>query len=93
MAPHVEKLIAEVCGLPRAEREAVLRAISASLAQSDRPAITDEEIADEAYQRQLLAAGLISEIRLRCRDPKAFEFAPVEISGEPLSQTIIEDRR
>ncbi|HVA48661.1 MAG TPA: hypothetical protein VNH11_20005 [Pirellulales bacterium] len=87
-------MIAEICALPRDDREAVQRAVSASLAQSDRPAITDEEIADEAYQRQLLAAGLISKIRLRRRDQQAFDqFTPVEIIGKPLSETIIEERR
>ena len=49
---------------------------------------------DTAYQAQLLAAGLISEIRPRRRDQQAFErFAPLSVTGEPFSQTIIEERR
>lgn len=93
MAPEVKRLIGEIRALPREDREALLAALSgASLSEPEEP-LSEEEAADEAYQKQLLAAGLIREVRLRRRDQRAFEFTPIEISGEPLSQTIIEERR
>lgn len=94
MPPEVERLIEEIRALPREDREALLAAVTDdSSPELNRP-LTEDEAADEAYQKQLLAAGLIREIRLRRRDQRAFEqFTPVEIGGAPLSQTIIEERR
>ena len=93
MAPEIDRLIAEMRALPFEDREAIIKSVSESpLAQTDSSART-EQAADEAYQKGLLAAGLISEVRLRRRDQQAFEFAPVDIQGEPLSQTIVEERR
>jgi len=51
-------------------------------------------LTDEEYQTRLVKAGLLAAVRPRRRDQWKFEqFSPVEISGEPLSQTIIEERR
>ena len=52
-----------------------------------------QQAADEAYQRELLATGLIGEIRLRRRDEHVFELVPVDIQGVPLSETIVQERR
>lgn len=71
----------------------MLAAVSEDLSFHHNRPLTEDEAADLAYQKHLLAAGLISEIRLRSRDPRAFEFTPVETIGEPLSQTIIDERR
>jgi hypothetical protein len=56
--------------------------------------LTPEEIADQELQRRLLAAGVMSEIKppprfLPAREP----FTPVPITGEPISETIIRERR
>jgi hypothetical protein len=43
--------------------------------------------------RQLLEAGLISQIPTQL-DPATYrEFSPIVIQGEPLSETIIRERR
>ncbi len=41
--------------------------------------------------RQLLEAGLLSEIRKPAK--KSAPFAPVTVIGQPVSETIIEERR
>jgi hypothetical protein len=46
---------------------------------------------ETAYWRKLLDLGLIKSIRPRSQE--AQEFTPVSASGEPVSQTIIEERR
>jgi hypothetical protein len=49
---------------------------------------TDRE---EIYWRQLLDLGLVKNIRPQPTDAQAF--TPVHVTGAPLSQTIIEERR
>lgn len=60
----------------------------------DAAPISEGSAADEAYQKLLVDAGLIREVR-RCHgDQQSFErFQPVPITGEPLSRTVIADRR
>jgi Arc/MetJ-type ribon-helix-helix transcriptional regulator len=61
---------------------------------SGQPDLTAEEIADRELQRRLLAAGVISEMKPPPRFLPAHErFTPVPITGEPISETIIRDRR
>lgn len=94
MSPEVQRLIAEIRALCPEDRQEVLAVLSeAPPFHLDRP-LTEEEAADLAYQKHLLAAGLIREIRLRRRDQQVFEqYTPAKIIGPPLSQTIIEERR
>jgi Arc/MetJ-type ribon-helix-helix transcriptional regulator len=56
--------------------------------------LTPEEQAEQALQRRLLAAGMISEIKPPPRlMPVRERFTPVTITGEPLSETVIRERR
>jgi len=58
------------------------------------PPLTEEELADQEAQRRLLAAGIISEIKPSRRVSTGTErFTPIPIQGEPLSETIIRERR
>ena len=51
-------------------------------------------VSDQELQRRLLAAGIISEIKPPPRLLPARErFTPVPITGEPISETIIRERR
>jgi hypothetical protein len=66
----------------------------ASPATQGGPPLTEAELADQEAQRRLLAAGVISEIKPSRRVPTETErFAPIPIQGEPLSETIIRERR
>jgi|ERR1017187_8383168 hypothetical protein len=66
----------------------------ASPAIRSEPPLTDEELADEESQRRLLEAGVISEIKPSRRISTGTEqFTPIVIQGEPLSETIIRERR
>ena len=56
--------------------------------------LTPEEVAEQALQRRLLDAGLISEIKPPPRlMPVRERFTPITITGEPLSETVIRERR
>jgi hypothetical protein len=66
----------------------------ASSAIQSEPPLTAEEVADQEAQRRLLAAGVISEIKQSRRISTETErFTPIPIQGEPLSETIIRERR
>jgi hypothetical protein len=66
----------------------------ASSAVDGEPPLTAEELADQEAQRRLLAAGVISEIKPSRRVATGTErFAPIAVQGEPLSETIIRERR
>jgi Arc/MetJ-type ribon-helix-helix transcriptional regulator len=59
-----------------------------------QPELTPEEAADQELQRRLLVAGVISEIKPPPRLlPVRERFTPVPITGEPISETIIRERR
>lgn len=74
------------------------RALEDRMTAADhRPApaeLTAEERADQEFQRRLFDAGVISEIKPPKRASTGTErFTPVVIQGEPLSETIIRERR
>ena len=62
-----------------------------------RPAdasLTPEQQEDQDVQRRLFAAGLVSEIKPPVRVATGTERStPICIKGEPLSETVIRDRR
>ncbi len=54
--------------------------------------LTAEEI-DKKLQEELLAEGLVSEIKPSYLSLAKQNFKPIEIIGKPISETIIEERR
>ena len=48
---------------------------------------------EDQIEQILLAQGLISEIPKRVRDREEETYSPVEVTGKPLSETILEERR
>lgn len=70
-----------------------LDAKMAAAASSDRQ-LSEAQQADQDVQRRLFEAGLLSEIKPPYRVATATErFSPVSIQGEPLSETVIRERR
>jgi hypothetical protein len=66
-------------------------AVSTAVGQLD---LTPEELAEQELQRRLVAAGVLSEVKPPPRFlPERERFSPVAIKGEPLSETIIRERR
>lgn len=53
-----------------------------------RPSLTEEE-----FKRQLLASGLMTSLPTPSAPATKRAFRPVRIEGEPLSETIIRERR
>ena len=70
------------------------QAVPSTAHATGQPELTPEEVADQELQRRLLAAGVISEIKLPPRLlPSRERFTPVPITGEPISDTIIRECR
>jgi hypothetical protein len=56
--------------------------------------LTAEELEEQAMQRRLVAAGVLSEVKPPPRLlPARKRAAAVPIEGEPLSETVIRERR
>jgi hypothetical protein len=86
-----QELLAEIQKLPPEEQRRLLEALSRSISQQPepRPAISEDEV-----DRILFEKGIIGNIP----DPTAYtdeddDFEPIEVTGKPLSETIIEERR
>ena len=61
---------------------------------SDERTLTEDERADQEAQHRLFAAGLLSEIKPPIRDLAPYQHRQaIPIKGEPLSETVIRDRR
>jgi Arc/MetJ-type ribon-helix-helix transcriptional regulator len=72
--------------------DAIAEAWRAYLQQRTRPSRAEGSPLDELH-RQMLADGLLSQLPNTADDIDDDHEAPVEIEGEPLSETIIRERR
>jgi hypothetical protein len=62
--------------------------------ESEELATEETEVPEDEFERQLLAKGVISHIPTRDETDEEFDkFEPIEVAGEPLSETIIRERR
>ena len=56
--------------------------------------VEDSAAVDQEVQRRLFAEGLLSEIKPSSRQTGGWPpFTPIPVRGEPVSETIIRDRR
>jgi hypothetical protein len=90
MATDLETVRQQIRALSPAERRLVRNEIDEQGGILNNSGATP----DEAYQQHLVNSGLLKEVKHRTRDQCAFDrFQPVAISGPPLSETIIKERR
>lgn len=83
----LEALIEEVKALTPEQQRQLRLTLDSQLSPS--PAATEAD-----FKRALLQAGLLSEVKPRSIDVEAHRnFQPIAVKGEPVSQTIIEERR
>ena len=62
--------------------------------ESEALAQADTEAREDEFERQLLTKGVISHIPTRDETDEEFDrFEPIDVAGEPLSETIIRERR
>lgn len=86
LAPENE---ARLCERAAREGQDMDTLVNALLSDSLRE---DEAAKEEAFHQALLASGLVSHINPP-RDPSKAERPVFEVQGEPLSETIMRERR
>ncbi len=59
---------------------------------SKAESFVEDELREQEIEQMLFDKGIISKIPPRFYDDEELNFMPVEIAGQPLSETIIEDR-
>lgn len=89
MSATLDKVIEEVKTLTPDELQQVRTAVDSLLAETPQPQMTEDE-----FERYLAAKGVISLPQVSEGDDADDEdWEPVEVTGKPLSETIIEERR
>jgi hypothetical protein len=82
----VEKLYQEAMTLPPDDLQRLIEMLSQ--AEPAKPEMTEEE-----FQMRLMSEGIISDLPKPLAEREEEEFRPIQVQGQPLSETIIEERR
>jgi hypothetical protein len=89
------ELLSEIQKLPLSDVQTVADEVSDYLRQHREISDTDDvELKEDEFERYLLATGLASHIATRGETDEEFDsFELINVEGEPLSETIIRERR
>ena len=82
------EILTEIKHLPLGEKEKLFKTLEIELKPKEQ--ISEEERLEREVDKLLLEKGLIRSIPTGWNDDDDFE--PIEFTGKPLSETIIEDR-
>ncbi len=89
MSTTLDKIIEEVRQLTPDEQRQLREKLNAIVPSSP----TEDELED-AFEREMIAEGFLGEVKpLPGDDPKFYDYRPVTVTGKPVSETIIEERR
>lgn len=88
MSTILDKIIEEVQHLPLDEQRLLQERLNAIVPSS----LTEDELED-ALERELAAEGIITLPTFAAADDADDDFEPIEVTGEPLSEMIIRERR
>ena len=89
-------VLGEIRKLSLDEAREVAKRLETYLRERDRAVVAaeDTESREDEFERQLLAKGVINHIPSRDETDEEFDkFDPIDVAGEPLSETIIRERR
>ena len=82
-----QEIISIVQTFPTSVQMEIVETLQNNLRKNSPSNLSENEI-----EQILLAKGLISEIPKRVKDEEESSYSPVELTGVPLSATILEDR-
>lgn len=89
MSATLDKIIDEVRQLPPDEQRQLVEQLNAIV-----PAKPSEDELEDAFERELMAEGVLGEVKpLPHDDPEFYAYKPVTVTGKPVSETIVEERR
>jgi len=85
------EVMKEITKMPLAEKRRVLAALAEQLSQAGQ---TDLDSKEERFVSGLKQKGLLTEVPLRLPDDEVRQnYKRIEVRGEPLSETIVKERR
>ncbi len=82
------EILTEIKHLPISEKQTVFKTLVVELKPKEY--ISEEERLEREFEQMLLQKGVIKSIPAKWNEDDDFE--PIEFTGKPLSETIIEDR-
>ncbi|MBA3322182.1 MAG: hypothetical protein H0T45_12145 [Pyrinomonadaceae bacterium] len=89
MSATLDRIIEEVRQLPPDEQRQLVERLTAIV-----PAPPNEDEREDEFERELMAEGILGEVKpLPDDDPEFYAYRPVTVTGQPVSETIIEERR
>ena len=94
MTPN--EVLSEIQKLPLSDARQVAEQLTDYLREKERHSETDEETErrEDEFERYLLDKGVASHIATGDETDEEFDaFEMIEVEGEPLSETIIRERR
>jgi len=89
-------VLTEIRKLSLEEAREVAEQLANYLREREGAALASDETEarEDEFERQLLTKGVISHIPTRDETDEEFDkFEPIEVAGEPLSETIVRERR
>jgi hypothetical protein len=93
------EILTQIRKMPLNEAREIAERLTAYLREQERSGLGAEqtEAQEDEFERYLLAKGVASHIPTRGpntdTDQDFDRFAPIQVEGEPLSETIIRERR
>jgi hypothetical protein len=90
------EVLNEVQKMPLKDVREIAERLTDYLREQEKAALAAQqtEAREDKFERYLLAKGVISHIPTRDETDNEFDtFEPIEVEGEPLSETIIRERR
>lgn len=84
------EILTEIKQLPLTEKETVFKVLEIELKPNKE--ISAEERLEREVDRVLISRGLMRETSIGMTDEEEY-FEPIKITGKPLSEVIIEERR
>jgi hypothetical protein len=90
------EVLSEIQKLPLSDARQVANQLTSYLREKEQGSETAEEMErrEDEFERYLLAKGVVSHIATRDETDEEFDaFEMIEVEGEPLSETIIRERR
>ena len=83
----LQEVLTEIYKMPLGEQKELAESVAKHI-----ESIETKDSPDMLLQKRLLAKGLIREIKPP-RVNRIGDFKPIEVKGEPISETIIRERR
>lgn len=90
------EVLNEIQKLPLNDARQIANQLTNYLREKEQAVLTNEEAEwrEDEFERYLLAKGVASHIATRNETDEEFDaFEMIEVEGEPLSETIIRERR